>query len=447
MNGAAVANALLARAERLIEKAAVRGLEAEVYLEQGRGLDAEIEKGVLSGMNAHGSGGGAWRVIQDGRLGFAYFADDGKAIAALDAALVLSRLAPAKGFHFPAPSKATTLPSRWDGAIAEPDPAALLASAKALIAGAREAEPKLQVSGGGAGLSWGASALANTHGVRAADAATMAGASVSVILEEGESAISTGEMQSSHRFDLDPHAIGHKAGATARSLRSPKPARAGVADIIFRPEACMELVAGLAVAAATGDEAMRGKTMWSGKLGQAVANPALSILDDPLDPAALGAVAFDDEGAATRRIPIVEKGVLRNYLFDGWDAAEHKQASTASAVRGGWTARPTTDTHHLTVEGPSSDLDKLVAGVEEGFLVESVLGAHTANETTGEFSVTAPNVWRIHKGALAGAVSDIAIGSDLSTMLRNADGVSRERRRMDGASIPHIRVRGLDVSV
>ncbi len=443
----AVADTMLARAERLVEQAASRKVEAEVYLEQGRSLDAEIEKGVLSGMASHASGGGAWRIVKDGRLGFAYFADDTKAVAALEAALTLSRLAPAKGFQLPHPTKPSALPVQWDEAVAHPDPAKALAWAQELLVGARSAEPKLQVSGGGIGLSWGASALANTNGVRASDAATQAGASVSVVLEEGERSISTGEMAVSHRLDLDPRAVGAKAGATAKSLAGPKPAKGGARDIVFRPEACLELVAGLAVAAATGDEAMRGKTVWSGKLGQAVAAPGLSIVDAPLDPLAIGGCAVDDEGTATRRLPIVEGGILRSYVFDAWDGHEHKQATTGSAVRGGWTTRPTADTHHLTLEGPAFGLDALLAGVDEGFLVESVLGAHTANETTGEFSVTAPNAWRIHKGALAGAVSDIAIAGDMASLLGSVDGMSREIRRMDGASIPHVRARGLQVSV
>ncbi len=441
-----IADALLARAERLIEKAP-KGVAAEVYLEAGRSLDAEIEKGHLSGMNAHGSGGGAWRVVKDGKLGFAYFASDDKAPAALKAALTLSRLAPAKGFQFPQPTKPSALKHRWDSAVAEPDPAKALALAKEALQGAKETDKKIQVSGGGVGLSWGACAIANTNGVRAAEATTMAGVSVSVVLEDGKRSISTGEMQSSHALELDAHAVGAKAGETARSLKGPKAAKGGKVDIVFRPEACLELVAGLAVSAATGDDAMRGKTMWSGKLGKEVAAKGISILDDPLDPRAIGGTAVDDEGVATRRLPIVEAGELRSYLFDGWDAHEHKQTTTASAVRGGWTSRPGTDTHHLRMDGPTQSLDKLIGGVQDGFLVDSVLGAHTANETTGEFSVTSANVWRIQNGAVVGASKDIAIASDLGSMLRSIDAVSKEVKRMDGATMPHIRVRGLQVSV
>jgi PmbA protein len=443
----ALADALLARAERLVEQAAGRKVEAEVYLEQGRSLDAEIEKGRLSGMSSHGSGGGSWRVVKDGRLGFAYFADDAKALAALESALTLSRLAPAKGFRLPPPTKPKALASKWDGSVADPDPAVALAWAKQLLAGAKETEKAVQVSGGGVGLAWGGMAVASTTGVRAAEAGTHAGASVSLVLEEGERSISTGEMQGSHKLDLDPHAIGAKAAETARSLKAPKKAKGGRLDVVFRPEACLELVAGLAVAAATGDEAMRGKTVWSGKLGQPVAAKGFSLVDDPLDATALGGCAVDDEGTATRRLPIVEAGVLKTFLFDAWDGHEHKRATTASAVRGGWTTRPGTDTHHLKVEGPAKPLAKLLAGVDDGYLVESVLGAHTANETTGEFSVTAPNVWRIRKGELAGAATDIAIAGDLAGLLAGIDGVSKEVKRMDGSTIPHIRTRGLSVSV
>ncbi|HLF16550.1 MAG TPA: metallopeptidase TldD-related protein, partial [Candidatus Thermoplasmatota archaeon] len=92
-------------------------------------------------------------------------------------------------------------------------------------------------------------------------------------------------------------------------------------------------------------------------------------------------------------------------------------------------------------------LDALVAGVDDGFLVQGVLGAHTANVATGEFSVTAPAVWRIRKGAVEGACREIAIAGGLGDLLGKVDGASVEAKRMQGALLPALRVRGLFISV
>jgi PmbA protein len=78
--------------------------------------------------------------------------------------------------------------------------------------------------------------------------------------------------------------------------------------------------------------------------------------------------------------------------------------------------------------------------------VDSVLGAHTANATTGDFSVTAANVWRIRKGAVTGPVSEVAIGGNLPDLLLRLDGVGSRPKQMDGLAIPPLRFRAVDVS-
>ncbi|HEX2066373.1 MAG TPA: metallopeptidase TldD-related protein [Candidatus Thermoplasmatota archaeon] len=156
---------------------------------------------------------------------------------------------------------------------------------------------------------------------------------------------------------------------------------------------------------------------------------------------------FDDEGLPTAPLPIVGEGVLRSFLYDAWDAHEHGAASTRSGVRGDFKSRVETGTHHLVVSGSQPrPLDQLLAGVDDGFLVDSVLGAHTANVTTGDFSVTAPGVWRIRKGEVVGPVTEIALGGNLPQLLQRLDGVSQEAKQMAGARIPHLLFRGVDVS-
>ncbi|MEA3142967.1 MAG: PmbA protein [Thermoplasmata archaeon] len=440
---------LLGHAERLAGQAAARKLQAEVYLERGTDLSVSLEKGAIAGSSASNGMGGAWRVVQDGRLGFAYFTHLDDALKALDQALVQSRHAPQKGFELPSAGKAKPLAGRWDGAIAAMDVDLAMRLAQDVLAGAKEGAPGALVSGGGASLDATWCAIASTQGVACADRSTSAGAYASLVQEDGERSISASEGRTRHDAAVDGHAIALEAAATLTSLLRPAPAKTGgQVDIVFKPEAVEELVTGLIIAAATGDEARRGKTVWSDKLGQTVADKRFSLVDDSRAPGAVGGVPFDDEGLPTLPLPIVEGGVLRNFLYDAWDANEHGAASTRSGVRGDFKAAVETGTHHLVVSGSGArPADKLVAGIDDGFLVDSVLGAHTANVTTGDFSVTAPGVWRIRKGAVVGPVTEIALGGNLPQLLQRLDGISTEAKQMAGARIPHLLFRGVDVSV
>lgn len=443
-------DALLGRAERVVEKARTRGVhQAEVYLEWGEGLSVELEKGALATTSASRSSGGGVRVVQDGRLGFAYFTLDEQAPAAIDAALRNTRFATVRGYSLPTGPKAPAMPGRWHADVATAGADAAVRVAEALLAGALQAAPKAVVSGGGVSLESGMCAIASTEGVACADRATMASCSAGLVLEDGERSISTGESATSHGLDLDGHALGALAGSTAMSLCKPSAVKSGGRfDVVLRPEVAAELVVDWMVSAATGDEAMRGKTVWSGKMGEAVAHSGLHLVDDPHALGAVGSAPFDDEGLGVARLPIVEAGILRSYLFDSWDAYRHGTTSTRSAVRDNFKSRPSTGTHHLVLSSRNHEpMERLLGGVDRGFLVESVLGAHTANVTTGDFSVTSPNVWRIERGAIAGPVSDIAIAGSLPKLLQQADGVSTERKIMSGLQMPAVRLRDLDVSV
>jgi PmbA protein len=442
------AAALLARAERLVERLRPHADQVEVYLESGAQLEVELENGAIASTGFSRSSGGAVRVVQGGRLGFAYFTQDTQAGAALEQALRQSRHATVHGYSLPAPPKPGVLPGRFDPDVAALQVPDVLALARDLLQGAAEAAPQATLAGGGAGLSVAACAIASSLGVAAADEATSVSGGASLVLADGERSLSASESQSSHRLGLDGRAVAAKAAATVLSLRNPKPAGDGRrCSLLLHPEAGAELVASLLVSAATGDDALRGKTVWSGKLGQEVAEANMSVVDDPYAPGAVGAAPFDDEGVPCRALPIVDHGVLRSYLFDSWDAHRHRQSTTASAVRDDFKVRPGTDTHHLVVSAAGArPWDALVASIDDGFVVESVLGAHTANVTTGDFSVTAPNVWHVRKGSLEGPVSEIAVAGNLPSLLRRVAGAGSEAKRMSGMQMPPLLFADVDVS-
>lgn len=444
-------NALLTRAEAAVKTALAHGADqAEAYVEAGASLDVELENGRLATTGASRGTGACLRVVKDGRLGFAYWTEDKDAGSAADRALQQARLAPRKDFHFPGPEKVAPMPGRWDDRVAALEVADAIGLAQDLVAGAKESSPKSVLAGGGASLDFDAWALANSNGIAVADRFTSASASASLVLEDGSRSISAGESRSAHKLGagLDARAVAREAGTTIESLRKPKPAKAkGATDVVLRPDAALELVASLAISAVAGDDAMRGKTVWSDKRGQGVAAPGFDLADDPWLAGAIGATPVDGDGLATQRLPIIAGGVLRTFLFDAWDGHRHGQASTRSAVRGGFKSRPDTGTHHLVLSSPSArPYDQLLAGIDDGFLVDSVLGAHTANITTGDFSVTAPSVWRIHNGAIAGPVSEIAIGGNLPDLLLRLAGVAKEAKAMDGARIPAVHFRDVTVS-
>jgi PmbA protein len=441
--------AMLGEAERAVKHALARGAQqAEAFWEGGAALQVELENNRIANTGASQGSGASIRVVSDGRVGFAYFTRPDQLDAAVLQALAQARHAPAKGYSLPSPAKPGRLAGRWDDRIAALAVEDAITVARDILAGAAEGAPKATLSGGGVSLEAGHMALASSEGVACWDRWTQMSCGGALVLADGERSVSASESRDAHRFGLDGRAIALEAAATVTSLLGPQPAASGRLDIVFHPEAVSELVVDLAISAATGDEARRGKTVWSERLDQSVAARSLDLRDDSWTPGAVGGAAFDDEGLPTTTpLAILEDGTLRNFLYDSWDAHEHKARPTASAVRGGFKSRPGTGTHNVVLSSPKArPMDALIAGVDDGYLVESVLGAHTANATTGDFSVTAPNVWRIRKGAVAEPASEIAIGGNLPDLLLRLDGIGSEPKVMDGMMIPALRFRAVDVS-
>lgn len=438
---------LLGTAESLVQKALATGADqAEAYLVEGASLGVDVEDGdVVAGESVQDRGGSV-RVVRDGRLGFAYFSDPGQAPKAIEAALRTSRQTPRTGYGLPAGGALPDLPSQWDGGLAALDPAQVLTAAADLVQGATEACPDARVTGG-ASLSWGLEALASSEGVAAWHRTTRMDAAASLTVEDGDSAIAAWDHDACHTGALDALAVGARVGRTAHSLRRPAPAEAGPADIVLLPDAAVELVAGLVSSAVDGDTALRGKSVWSDRLGEDVAHPGLTIRDDPVRADGLGSTPMDGEGLPAGPLDIVAGGRLATFLFDSWDAHKHQQAPTHSAVRGGHKSTPSTGTHQVVMEhADTRSMDGLVAGMEQGYVVESVLGAHTANATTGDFSVTAPNVWRVEDGERGAACKEIALGGNLPDLLGRLDAVSDTPRLRDGAVMPALRFRDVQVS-
>jgi PmbA protein len=443
------ADALLGRAEDLVRRALRAGAaEAEVYLERGAALDVDLEADAVSATNLARSQGGSVRVLRDDRLGFAYFSDPAAAEAAIDAALANTRFAPRKSYRLPTTSQnAARLPSRWDDAIAALDPGAAVETARELVAAAKDDCADGSVTGGGVGAGWSAWAVASSRGVAARDRETSLGAGVSLTLEDGASAIQAWDSATRYTGSIDAAAVAAGVAKTVMSLRDAADGPTGDVDMVLLPDAAMALLDSGVLPALDGDTAMRGKSVWSGRLGATVADEGFSIAEAPHHADGMGIAGFDGEGMPTRDVPLIAGGVLRSFLFDSWHAHEHGQDSTHSAVRDGFKSLPDAGTHHVLVSHERSEpLAKLIAGVDRGYLVDSVLGAHTANATTGDFSVTVPNAWRIERGAIAGAATTFAIGGNLPALLARVDGAADGPKHADGMTVPALRVRSVAAS-
>ncbi len=402
-------------------------------------MGVDVERDRVTYTNGVSESGVGLRVVRDGRLGFAFASDPARIAAAAERALGLSRLSPARGFSLPAGGR----PYPEVGGLRDPrieamEPSEAVALAGELVDAAKAVHPGVIVVGGGVSVGRGAAAIASSEGISVASAGTSMNATAYVVLRDRTT--STGlESLSSRARDVDASAVGAAAARMAVDAQGAVPLGAGgEMTVVLRPTAVAELLEHTVVPAVIGDAAQRGESAWTGKAGERVAAEGVSICDDPTMPGGLNSGRADDEGTPTRRNALVGSGVLRGFLYDALSAHEYGVEGTGSAVRGGgggggWKAQPDAYVTNLLFEAPSRGaLEDLVAEVDRGVLVHDVLGAHTANASTMDFSVSSTMPYEIRHGELLGVREPLMLAGNVGALLRSVLGTGGAPRQCGG---------------
>ncbi len=148
-------------------------------------------------------------------------------------------------------------------------------------------------------------------------------------------------------------------------------------------------------------EALRKKaTPFAGKLGQMVAHPAVTAVDDGTIYQSWGSLAIDDEGMPTEKTMLIENGILRNYIADRVGALECNVRRTGSARRESYKYAPVARMRNTYIAAGMSSLEDMLSGIDEG-LDAPKLGGGSVNPATGEFNFAVEEGYRIRKGKIA----------------------------------------------
>ena len=158
----------------------------------------------------------------------------------------------------------------------------------------------------------------------------------------------------------------------------------------------------------------------------------ISLVDDPTMPDAENAMKMDDEGVPSRRIELIKNGVLKNYLYTTGTGAEFGHPSTASGYRGGISSPVSTSARNIILEANTREEESLISEIDEGLLVHDIMGAHTSNPASGDFSVTGTIPFRIEKGEVTRPVSQAMLSGNLPEYMKKITGVANNYRRMSG---------------
>jgi len=310
---------------------------------------------------------------------------------------------------------------------------------------ALSSDPRIQNSEGATfEASEGEKAYANSSGFVASYRSSYCGLTVVPIARNGQ------KMQRDYWYSVaralealePPEAVGRKAAErTLRRLGARKISSCRV-PVVFDPETARSLLGHL-FEAVRGDAVYRQASFLAGKLGQRIASETVTVLDDGLRPAGFGSRPFDDEGIAACVTPVVEKGVLRNYLLNCYAARKLGMATTGNAMRG-IAGPPGVGPKNFYLAAGRYSPQEIIRAVPTGFYVTDLMG-FGVNLVTGDYSRGAAGLW-IENGELTYPVEEITIAGNLAEMFSHITMVGRDLEFRGALAAPTLLIEGLAIA-
>ena len=292
--------------------------------------------------------------------------------------------------------------------------------------------------------------LANSRGFVGGYRSSYAGVSAAPLaMDEKGQMQRDGWWSSARRLaDLEsPESIGKEAARrTLRRLGARRVATQTV-PIVFAPEAARSLISSI-FEAASGDAVWRGASFLTGRLGESIAAPALTIVDDntmllPNGAGGFGTSPFDGEGLPSLRTVVVESGVLRSYLLNTYTARKLGMKSTHNASRG-LTGSPGVGCGNLFLQPGAATEAQILAEVRAGLYVTGLMG-FGVNVVTGDYSRGATGLW-IENGELTHAVEGVTIAGNLAEMLNNITAIGSNLVHRGAIASSTLRIEGMTVA-
>ena len=166
----------------------------------------------------------------------------------------------------------------------------------------------------------------------------------------------------------------------------------------------------------SGEALLKGRSLFADRVGEQVASPLITLVDDPTNPKAFTASEADGEGLATRRNLLIDDGVLSMFVHNSYTGRRSGTASTGNAVRG-YSSTPGAGPIALALTPGEREQAEIIAGIDDGVLIQGVSGLHSGvNPVSGDFSTGADGL-RIRNGELTEPLREFTIGSTLQRML------------------------------
>lgn len=430
------------KALSLLRKKGIK--DYEIFASSGDIIRAEAEDNAMKNLERSAESGVSLRILIEGSMGFAYGKDADEKL--IDSAIKSARYQFADEHNtIPAAEAEYIKTDIFDNDITRLSAEECLEKAKIIESSALKYDERIkQVKKASFARTLSYVRIVNSSGIDIHGSATYCSASVMVMAGSGD------EMQSGYDFSISHNLKGIELEKTGRTASKNAVSMLGARHIITckmpvlfentTTADILETISGSFV----GENVIKGKSLLKDRLGEVYFSPCITLLDDPLEKNSINSFSFDGEGVASRKNILIEKGRVASFVYDCYWGNVAGKSSTGNSIRGSYRSSPSLSVRHLKLE-PGGGMDSVITGLKQVLKVTDIMGMHTVDPISGEFSVGV-NGMLIENGTEAYPVREAAIAGNLYSMLGHVVHVGDDTRSFGSVQTPSILIEEMDIS-
>ncbi|MCL5027102.1 MAG: TldD/PmbA family protein [Chloroflexi bacterium] len=396
--------------EDILSLAQKQAEQAEVYEVRSASTPVSFEANRLKSLETKESHGVALRLVRNGRVGLASATDLRDQRRLVDAALAVAEFGAEARFHLPARADLTDVPV-YDQAASDLSIEEMVASGQGIIDAVLRHNPDI-LCDAGISKSTTEQRTLNSEGGDASYRKTVMSAGISGTLTRGTDILTIYEdtawcqrlsniddlaQRLIHSFELSRETVGISTCAC---------------PVVFTPKGVASVFVMSLQLALNGKTVLQGASPLGQRRGEEVLDRRLSLWDDGRVPFAPASGPCDDEGVPTGRTPLIEAGVVRNFIYDLQTAGLAGARSTGNGFRP-LGALPSPSYTSLIFSEGDATLEEMIADVKDGVLIDQVMGAWAGNVISGDFSGNIHLGFKIENGRLVGRVKDCMVAGNV----------------------------------
>jgi PmbA protein len=435
-------------ANDLVKKCLEKGAEnAEVFIESDRQLSIEVRNDEIETVEESSSHGVGIRVFHQGRMAFTHSNDFNASNLedTIQQAVLYAKITTA--------DENNILPSEKGisdiGRIHDPKIAEISMDEKIRLIQKVEKlamkDRRITKSAGAAFAEGeGEVFLANSNGLSKSYKGSACTFGVSVVAEKEDQRSSGGEY-CTRRFyaDLKPtEEVAEKAARDAYEMLDPHMVKTQKAAVIFDPDVARAILGGI-LAAVNGERVLQGASFLGKRMEQKIASERISIFDDGTRPNGIASVPFDGEGVPTQKRTIVDKGVLKGFMYNTIVAKRAGVQSTGNASRRGFSSLPGIGAHSFYMAAGDMPPEEIIRATKKGLLLKGVTG-YGISPVNGNFSGGASGFW-IEDGQIVFPVKGLTIAGTADEMLNSIDMLGNDLDLNRSFTAPTFRIKEMQI--